>query len=66
MADKQYNALIIDDHPLISEAYKSAFHKITKETPSISFKIDVAHDCDTAMDFIKQYANNAESIDVVF
>lgn len=66
MIDKQYHALIIDDHPLISEAYKSAFHKITKEDPTISFKIDVAHDCDTALDFIKQYANNYQAIDVVF
>jgi len=66
MADKQYKALIIDDHPLISEAYKSAFHKITKEDPSISFKIDVANDCDTAYDFIKQYAKNSDTIDIIF
>jgi len=66
MVDKQYNALIIDDHPLISEAYKSAFHKITKDCPAISFKIDVAHNCDTALDFIKQYANNSEELDIVF
>jgi DNA-binding NarL/FixJ family response regulator len=66
MTNKQYNALIIDDHPLISEAYKSAFHKVTKENSSISFKIDVAHDCDTALDFIKDYANNSQIIDVVF
>ncbi len=66
MADKQYTALIIDDHPLISEAYKSAFHKINKEDPAISFKIDVAHDCDTALELIKQFADNDQAIDVVF
>ena len=66
MKNKHYSALIIDDHPLISEAYKSAFHKVTKDNSSISFKIDVAHDCDTALNFIKEYANNSQVIDVVF
>lgn len=66
MTNNRYKALIIDDHPLISEAYKSAFHKITKEDETISFEIDVAHDCDAAYGFIQQYAKNAEIIDVVF
>jgi DNA-binding NarL/FixJ family response regulator len=66
MANKTYKALIIDDHPLISEAYKSAFRKIEKDDETISFHINVAHDCDTAYEFIKESFENTEIIDVVF
>ena len=66
MTNKHYKALIIDDHPLISEAYKSAFQKITKDDSTLTFDIDVAHNCDTAYELINQYAENSKSIDVVF
>ena len=63
----EYNALIIDDHPLISEAYKSALLFIEKTDKTISFHIDVAHDCDTANDFIKSYADKKDiKLDLVF
>lgn len=62
----QYRILIIDDHPLIAEAYKSAFEHISKEEKDMNFKISVAHDCDTAFDFIKDFSMNEKELDIVF
>ena len=42
-----YSVLIIEDHPLIIEAYKSALDLITAENTGISFQIEVANTCDT-------------------
>ncbi len=66
MTTRTYNALIIDDHPLISEAYKSAFKHINKMDESISFDIAVAHDCDSAFELIQSFAKGEASLDVVF
>ncbi len=61
-----YTALIIDDHPLISEAYKSAFNYIDQQNENISFEISVAHNCDTAYSYIKEYAEISKKIDIIF
>ncbi len=61
-----YTALIIDDHPLISEAYKSAFNYIDQQDENVSFKISVAHNCDTAYTLIKEYAETSTKVDVIF
>lgn len=66
MTARTYNALIIDDHPLISEAYKSAFNHISKKDGAISFDIAVAHDCDSAFELIQSFAKGETSLDVVF
>lgn len=63
---KLYNALIIDDHPIIAEAYKSAFQKISRENELISFDIEVAHDCDMAYYHIKQSAESTTVFDIIF
>lgn len=61
-----YNALIIDDHPLIAEAYKSAFLYVEKTTSPTSFTIDVAHDCDTANEKLLHFFNEKKPLDIVF
>ncbi|MFY0605014.1 MAG: response regulator transcription factor [Flavobacteriaceae bacterium] len=61
-----YNALIIDDHPLISEAYKSAFLYIQKQDSGISFEIQVAHDCETAYEIIEHFSIHKKQLDIVF
>lgn len=66
MTDKKYTALIIDDHPLISEAYKSAFTYIDQQNENISFDVSVAHDCDTAFAFIKECAESLKNVDIIF
>ncbi|CAM1344125.1 response regulator [Tenacibaculum amylolyticum] len=66
MQHKKYNALLIDDHPLIAEAYKSAFKFIEQQDEQISFYIQTAVDCDSACAILKEYASNSERLDVVF
>ena len=66
MSTKVYTALIIDDHPLISEAYKSAFNHVTTLDKHITFNIHVAHDCDTAYTLLQDHKNTNSQIDIVF
>lgn len=63
---KSYTALLIDDHPLISEAYKSAFSYIEKQDPTYSFSIHMANDCDSAYTIICEHAKHQDPIDIVF
>ena len=60
-----YNILIIEDHPLIVEAYKNALLQISSERPKLSFKINVANDCDSAYLKIKEASEN-QSLDIIF
>jgi len=66
LEQRNYNALIIDDHPLISEAYKSAFLFYQKRNESVSFTISVCHDCDSASNKIDEFASNDQDLDIVF
>ncbi|MDC1162151.1 response regulator [Tenacibaculum sp.] len=66
MDKKKYTALIIDDHPLISEAYKSAFTYIDTQNENISFEIHIAHNCDTGRAIIQQHADASKNIDIIF
>ena len=66
MEKKVYTVLIIDDHPLITTAYKSAFNYVGKQNDTISFKIDVAHNCDTAYEIINYFIQTDKNIDIVF
>jgi DNA-binding NarL/FixJ family response regulator len=63
---KSYNILIIDDHPLISEAYKSAFNFIASKNIKIKFSIKTAHNCDVANDLIKDFYTNKRLLNIVF
>lgn len=62
---KQYNILIIEDHPLIIEAYKNALLNISSEDDKLKFNIDIANDCDTAFYKIEK-AVIRKNIDIVF
>lgn len=66
MVAKKYNALIIDDHPLIAEAYKSAFTFVESQKDGVSFSILMANDCDTACEILKDFAQNEHLLDIVF
>jgi len=62
-----YQVLIIDDHPLISEAYKSAFQFLSKQDTAYTFKINVAHNCDDAHDIIQNsIISEQNSLHIVF
>lgn len=60
-----YQVLIIEDHPLITEAYKKAFLKIESRNPEISFKISDANNCDVAYSKIME-ASKQQILDIIF
>ena len=66
MEHKLYTVLIIDDHPLITSAYKSAFNYVEKQNDALSFNIDEAHDCDSAFKKITSLSSNSKNLDIVF
>ena len=57
--------LIIDDHPLIIDSYKSALHFLSAKNDQLDFKIDIAADCDSAVEKIASQANN-NKFDLIF
>lgn len=64
---KQYNILIIDDHPIISDAYKSVFEYISDVDTKIAFNITVVSNCDDAIQRINRALEpSATDIDLVF
>jgi DNA-binding NarL/FixJ family response regulator len=65
MKNKKYTVLIIDDHPIIADAYKSAFEFISAEKPTIKFEISIATNCDDAIEIIEK-ASKGKGIDIVF
>ncbi|MCD2258070.1 response regulator [Psychroserpens luteolus] len=66
MENKKYSVLIIDDHPLITEAYKTAFDYYSKQNENITFSIDTVQDCDTSMDMINDIFKKKKVLDIVF
>jgi len=65
MIKKRYNVLIIDDHPLILEAYKTALLKVSLTSKKLKFKIETANTIDTAYQKIYESSKNNE-IDIIF
>ncbi len=51
------NVLIIDEQPLIIEAYRLAFSQVTSQTKKIKFNISTAHNCDSAEAKITEAVN---------
>ncbi|AUC77545.1 response regulator [Olleya sp. Bg11-27] len=66
MENKKYSVLIIDDHPLITDAYKSAFNYYSKQNESIKFSIKIAQNCDTAFELINEFSTKEKQIDIIF
>ena len=63
---KKFTVLIIEDHPLISEAYKQAFKTIENDNETLFFEITETKNCDTAYNAINNYKLNSKTIDIVF
>lgn len=66
METKIYNILIIDDHPLIAQAYKLALDELKNTNEGIDFTIAYCHDCAEGYTAIQDAVSNKESIDLVF
>ncbi len=58
---KKYNVLIVDDHPMIAEAYKNALIELSSRDQEITFKIIISHNCDRALEIIDN-----KNLDLVF
>lgn len=64
---KIYNVLIVDDHPIIADAYKSAFEFISAENNEIEFNISIVTNCDDAIENITAASkSNGVGIDIIF
>ncbi len=61
---REYSTLIIDDHPLILDAYKNAFEFISLKNSDITFKISLARDCDTAYQKVLE-ATKSNAFDII-
>lgn len=66
MNNKTYSTLFIDDHPLIIDAYKSAFNYYSIQNESIKFSIEIADDCDRGIEVINDFFKKGKKLDVVF
>ena len=66
MEKNDYSVLIIDDHPLISEAYKNALDLVASENTKINFEIETAINCDTAYKKITGSAKKRTPYDLIF
>jgi len=62
---QKHTILIIDDHPLISDAYKSALIHVSSINKLLEFKIDMANNCESALQKIKE-ASKKKGIDIIF
>ncbi len=63
----EYSVLIIDDHPLISAAYKSALDYLSSVDNNLSFNTDEATNCDMAYERILAASeSDEEDIDIIF
>lgn len=62
---KTYNVLIVDDHPIIADAYKSAFDFISSENDDLEFDISIVNNCDDAIEEIDK-AVKTIGVDIVF
>ncbi len=62
---KQLSVLIIEDHPLTSLSYKSAFECVSAENNELKFNIEIVIDCDSAIKEIKK-AKKGKGLDIVF
>ena len=60
-----YKVLLIDDHPIIADAYRSAFEFVSTEDENIEFEISMASNCDEAVEAINEASKN-DGIDIVF
>ncbi len=66
MERKKCSVLIIDDHPLICDAYINALNLVEKENPSLVFKITLAHNCDDAYKKIKESSSRILKYQLIF
>ncbi|HZH87867.1 MAG TPA: hypothetical protein VFD78_01680 [Chitinophagaceae bacterium] len=65
MKERTFRILLVEDHPLILDAYKLAFKEIENNNPLWRFYIAEANSCDTAM-AVFEATNPQRGFDLVF
>lgn len=53
MMTGKYKVLIVDDHPIICDSIKDAFEEVNKEFENLHIQVEVALDCDSAREKIR-------------
>ncbi len=53
MKKGKYKVLIVDDHPIICDSYKDAFIEVNKEFEELHIQVEVALDCESAREKIR-------------
>ena len=66
MERKKCSVLIIDDHPLICDAYTNALNLVEKENSDLVFKVSLAHNCDDAFAKIKESSKRLLKYELIF
>lgn len=65
--ERTYSVLIVDDHPLICAAYRSALYQFSGVYPEYNFEVDVVGDCESAHQKIVEASKDYEKrIDIFF
>ena len=62
---KEFKILLVDDHPMIVEAYVNILKTSDRLNKKYCFKIDTANDCDSAISKIDNSAKS-ENYDLIF
>lgn len=58
--------LLVEDHPIITEAYQQGIHLFQENNAELSFEILKAFDCDDALQILKECKKTKKSIDLIF
>jgi DNA-binding NarL/FixJ family response regulator len=66
MKTKRYSVLIIDDHPLIIDAYKTAINLYSQQNEPISFSVKVAENCDSGLKLIHEFYKKEQDLSIIF
>lgn len=66
MTATKIKTIIVDDHPLLIEAYRNSLRDIESTNDTWSFSIEEANDCDSALELLDKIQMNSRNIDLVF
>lgn len=62
----KYKVLLVDDHPLIMEAYQSALFFLNSLNDNLEFEISSANNCEQAFEKIKSASHKKIGFDIIF
>ncbi|MGG8497138.1 DNA-binding response regulator [Tenacibaculum sp. TC6] len=66
MKKEKFTVLIVNDFPLVCEAYKKAFNIVVSGADECLLDFIIAHDYDEAIQNMKMYLKNGNKIDLAF